>query len=250
MDVFLVPLGRDRYELYSEQPVELDADAGAPSPGIVGRALQRFSALLRAAEAREHDREANGSEKAKGWLARVQDRFLAWVVERVAEQRLLWNLRGKTTAVVLHPQDMTFDQVMTLVRTGLQRDYERHRMWLAIDFLGMLGAALLTPIPGPNVLGFYFTFRVGGHFLSMRGAAPGDVAKPLGAAGQRGSYPGHRQPLAPAAPVDLLRAHDGPPRVIKGSPIRYHPQQAFERDDRAATMERPAFTNRANTPLC
>lgn len=173
MDVFLVPLGCDRYELYSEQPVELDTGAGATSPGIVGRTLQRFSALLRAAEAREYEREAGAADNAKGWLGRIQDRFLAWVVERVAEQRLLWNLRGKTSAVVLHPQDMSFEQVMTLVRAGLQRDYERHRMWLAIDFLGMLGAALLTPIPGPNVLGFYFTFRVGGHFLSMRGAAQG-----------------------------------------------------------------------------
>jgi len=173
MDVFLVPLGRDRYELYSEQPVELDSDADAPSPGIIGRSLQRFSALLRAAEERERVREAAGVDETKGWLARLQDRFLAWVVERVAEQRLLWNLRGKTTAVVQHPQDMTFDQVMALVRTGLQRDYDRHRMWLVIDFLGMVASAVLTPIPGPNVLGFYFTFRVGGHYLSMRGAAQG-----------------------------------------------------------------------------
>ncbi len=171
MDVFLVPLGRDRYELYSEQPVELDPDADAPSPGIIGRSLQRFSALLRAAEEREQARVVD--EPKKGWLGRLNDRFLAWVVERVAEQRLLWNLRGKTTAVVLYPEDMLFDQVMTLVRTGLQRDYERHRMWLAIDFLGMAASVLLVPIPGPNVIGLYFTFRVGGHFLSMRGAAQG-----------------------------------------------------------------------------
>ena len=174
MDVFLVPLGRDRYELYSEHPVELDPDADAPSPGIIGRLLQRFSALLRAAEERQHAREAPGADHPrKGWLGRLNDRFLAWVVERVAEQRLLWNLRGKTTAVVQHPQDMTFEQVMTLVRVGLQRDYERHRMWLVIDFLGMAASALLVPIPGPNVIGLYFTFRVGGHFLSMRGAAQG-----------------------------------------------------------------------------
>ena len=39
---------------------------------------------------------------------------MAWVVERIAEQRLLWNLRGQTTATVAHPSDMTFDQVWTM----------------------------------------------------------------------------------------------------------------------------------------
>jgi hypothetical protein len=173
MDVFLVPLGRDRYELYSEQPVELDPDADAPSPGIIGRSLQRFSAVLRAAEEREQAREAAGVDETKGWLARIQDRFLAWVVERVAEQRLLWNLRGKTTAVVQHPQDMTFDQVMVLIRRMLQRDYERHRLWLVVDTLGLIASGAVMLVPGPNVLAYYFVFRVVGHWLSMRGAAQG-----------------------------------------------------------------------------
>ena len=59
---------------------------------------------------------------------RTQERTLAWMVERIAEQRLLWNLRRETAAVLVHPQDMTFEQVLTLVRRKLQRDYERHRL--------------------------------------------------------------------------------------------------------------------------
>jgi hypothetical protein len=172
MDVFVIPLGRDRYELYCEQPVELDENADVPSPGLVGRLLQRFSAVLRAAEERQQ-RRSGGLDEPKTWFGRVQDRFLAWVVERIAEQRLLWNLRGKTTAVAVHPQDMTFEQVLALIRRGLQSDYERHRMWLIIDSVGLLASLALTLIPGPNIIGFYFTFRVGGHFLSMRGAAQG-----------------------------------------------------------------------------
>jgi hypothetical protein len=171
MDVFVIPVGRDRYELYSEQPVELDDQSDTPSPGILSRTLRRFSALLRTAEERRHSNDP--VDETKGWLGRLNDRFLAWVVERIAEQRLLWNLRKQKTAVAVYPSDLSLDQVMGIVRTSLQRDYERHRMWLVIDTLGMLASVALVIIPGPNVVGFYFLFRVGGHYLSMRGAAQG-----------------------------------------------------------------------------
>ena len=95
---------------------------------------------------------------------------MGWVVERIAEQRLLWNLRKHTAAVAAHPQDMTFEQVMTLIRRTLQRDYERHRRWLIIDALGLIVSGALAVVPGPNVLAYYFLFRVWGHWLSMRGA--------------------------------------------------------------------------------
>ena len=98
---------------------------------------------------------------------------MAWVVERIAEQRLLWHLRRQTAAVAIYPDDMPFEQVMTLIRRILQRDYERHKVWLVVDTLGLIVSGLLVLVPGPNVLGYYFAFRVVGHWLSMRGAAQG-----------------------------------------------------------------------------
>jgi hypothetical protein len=179
MDVFVIPLGRDRYELYCEQPVELDEHAHSASPGLVGRLLQRFSAWLRATEERQRTHAVEGSgDQAKTRFKRLQDRCLAWMVERVAEQRLLWNLRGRTTAVAVHPQDMTFDQVKALIQRDLQRDYERHRRWLIIDGIGLVVFIALSPlfllIPGvANLPALYFAFRVVGHWLSLRGAAQG-----------------------------------------------------------------------------
>jgi hypothetical protein len=176
MDVFVIPLGRDRYELYSEQPVELD-DSDTPSSGVVSRMLRRFSAWLRDTEERQRsgDREA----QVRGWLGRQQDRALAWVVERIAEQRLLWNLRGRTSATASHPQDMTFEEVITLIKAELKRDFDRHRKWLVIDGIALLFSAIvLGPlfliIPGvANLPAAYFAFRVVGHYLSMRGARQG-----------------------------------------------------------------------------
>ena len=55
----------------------------------------------------------------------------------------------------------------------LQRDYERHRNWLIVDTVGLIASAALTLLPGPNLLAYYFLFRVGGHWFSMRGASQG-----------------------------------------------------------------------------
>ncbi len=156
---------------------------------------------------------------------------MAWVAERIAEQRLLWNLRKQTTAVAVHPQDMTFEQVMVLIRRMLQRDYERHRLWLVVDTIGLIVSGLLALVPGPNLLAYYFAFRVVGHWLSMRGATQGLVARGVdrptvsaahGAA--RGGAPRTRRArraysrrgdaLAAAASLDLLRTGGTPARVI------------------------------------
>jgi hypothetical protein len=175
MDVFVIPLGRDRYELYSEQPVELDPNTDA-EPGLVSRGLKRVSAWMRDTEARQHDVSRDAPTT---WFGRVQDRAFAWVVDRIAEQRLLWNLRSATTATAAHPHDMPFEQVMTIVQADLRRSYDRHRRWLIIDglllaFTSIVLGPLFLLIPGiANLPAAYFAFRTFGHFLSMRGASQG-----------------------------------------------------------------------------
>lgn len=172
MDVFVIPIGPERYQLYCEQPDEPEVETEEPPKGIVGKLRHRFTAMLHAAEERRL-RDHVEDEEPKGWLGRLQDRMMAWVVERIAEQRLLWNLRSQTAATAAHPQDMTFEQVMTLIRRKLRRDHDRHRLWLVIDTLGLIASGAVMMVPGPNILAYYFTFRVVGHWLSMRGASQG-----------------------------------------------------------------------------
>ena len=178
MDVFVIPVGPDRYELYCEQPVAEDVDFEPERAGIFGRLRHRFTRMVRAAEERQRS-GAGGDREPKGWIGRFQDRAMAWAAERIAEQRLLWNLRGATAAVAAHPDDMTFEQVHALIRRALQSDHDRHRRWLAIDalmflvtFVGLFWLFIL--IPGvANIPALYFGFRTVGHFLSVRGAAHG-----------------------------------------------------------------------------
>jgi hypothetical protein len=172
MNVFVIPVAPERYELYYEHTGDLAPDAEPPPSGIVAKLQRRFSDLLRAAE-EHHHRRAERVDKPQSWFGRVQDRLLSWMAERIVEQQLLWNLRKQTTVAAVHPRDVAFDQVLVHIQQALKGDYERHRLWLVVDAVGLVLSWPLTVIPGPNFLLFYFLFRVGGHWMSMRGASQG-----------------------------------------------------------------------------
>ena len=174
MDVFVIPVGRDQYELYCEPSSETEVitESDAP-PGFIARLRRRFTDMLRATEERQRRHREGPDAEPRTWTGRMQDVTLGWVAQRIAEQRLLWNLRRQVSAVAVHPQDMSFDQVMIVVRRTLRRDWDRHRFWMVFDMLGLIASVPITIVPGPNIFWWYFAFRVVGHWLSLRGATQG-----------------------------------------------------------------------------
>jgi hypothetical protein len=175
MDVFLVPLGTERHELYCEPSEDDEAAAGgdAPTPGFFSRMRRRFSEMLRAAEAARARRARGEHDPIDTWWERTRARVLAKVADAVAEQRLLWHLRHHTAACLHHPPDMPPERALDIMRASMVRDRDRHFRWLLIDAFLMLLSAALVIVPGPNVLGYYFAFRVVGHYLSWKGAKQG-----------------------------------------------------------------------------
>jgi hypothetical protein len=167
MRVFLIPVGSDRYELYCEMPEE-DAVADQPDrqSGVLSRLAARVRRGIQSLERRQHE----PGEPPRGLWQRIVARFGRLIAEAIAEQRLLWHLRNLTAATVVHPDDLPAASVMPIVRRQIQKDYEKHRFWLVIDLLLLAASALLTLVPGPNLIAYYFAFRVVGHFLSIRGA--------------------------------------------------------------------------------
>lgn len=171
MDVYLVPVGAERYELYCEVPDEpTEVSAEAPR-GFFRRLVDRFKETLADAErARRHGH----TEDADGtWVSRVKGRLMRWVAESIAEQRLLWHLRRQTDATLHYPSDLDEPTAIRLLRSQLGRDFDKHRFWLVIDSLLFIASGLLMLVPGPNVLAYYFAFRLVGHYLSLRGARQG-----------------------------------------------------------------------------
>jgi K+-H+ exchange-related protein len=173
MDVFLVPLGTERHELYCEpsDDDEAAATADAPAPGLFARLRRTFTETLRAAELARARRARGEYDPIDTWWERTRARVLAKVADAVAEQRLLWHIRNCTEARLFHPPDMAPERALALMRDAMVRDRDRHFRWLVIDsfLMVVLGVGLFF-VPGPNVIGYYFAFRVVGHYLSWRGA--------------------------------------------------------------------------------
>jgi hypothetical protein len=174
MDVYMVALSATRYELYCE------VDSGGAEVGAAVRAgwRARIAASFRqVVEFVEREREkryaaAQTLEERSRWM-RLRDRVIAWLAERIAEQRLLWHLRGTEEATLHFPSDMVAADVQARLSKTLRYDARRHATWMVIDFLVYLACLPLTPIPGPNLPAFYFVFRSVGHLFAWMGARQG-----------------------------------------------------------------------------
>jgi Mitochondrial K+-H+ exchange-related len=171
MDVYLVPVARDNHELYCEVPDEPDEPADAPDGGFISRLKARFSAIL--AEAERERRHGHSGHESRGVFGRAKARSLRYVAESIAEQRLLWHLRRQTDACFFFPDDLDEEKAMAHFRRHLRRDFEKHRFWLVIDSLGFVASGVLFFVPGPNLVAYYFCFRMVGHYFSLRGARQG-----------------------------------------------------------------------------
>jgi len=171
MDVYLVPVGDDRYELYCEVPEEAEPEPEEVPAGFFTRMKHRFDAML--AEAERERRRTHTDQPRRGTLGRLKARALRYVAEAIAEQRLLWHLRRQSAACLFFPADLEEHRAMTLLRRQLGRDFEKHRFWLIVDSLGFIASGALFLLPGPNLVAYYFAFRIVGHYLSMRGARQG-----------------------------------------------------------------------------
>jgi len=173
MEVFLITVGADRYQLYCEVP---DEDPSGATPdhdrGFFRGLVRKFSDTLNRIEHDRRHHEADDDHE-HGWFERLKRRGLRVIAESIAEQRLLWHLRRQHAATAVHPGDIVAEAALAVVMRSLRADFEKHRRWLAIDGVLVALSALLILVPGPNVLGYYFAFRVVGHYFSMRGARQG-----------------------------------------------------------------------------
>jgi hypothetical protein len=171
MDVFLVPVGDSSHELYCEV-ADPPPDTGTPHTGFFRSIKHKFREVLTAAE-RERHMAGGATEEPSGWWGRMKKRALRWAAEAIAEQRLLWHLRGCAEARLDYPDDMPESAAREVLRAQLTRDFEKHQRWFVIDLLGFIASGVFMLVPGPNLIAYYFAFRVVGHYLSMRGARQG-----------------------------------------------------------------------------
>jgi len=179
MEVFLIPIASRRHQLYCEI-----ADEPAPMEQPVGgwrhwrqwrhRLFERFTSIVSGIEAARHAAAHRRATRQPRALAhRVRDRVVCWMAEKIAEQRLLWHLRSQHRAIAWFPDDLGEQEAARCVQETLRADADRHLRWSVIDGLGLVVSFILVPVPGPNLLLYYFIFRGVGHYLSYLGARHG-----------------------------------------------------------------------------
>jgi len=163
--IYLVPVGSGRFELYSEPPSDADVQPGREPDGFWRRLAHR--ANLRWREAVQNARHA---ELNRGWLARMRDAAVCRAADAIAEQRTFWALRHGCDAELVHPSDVTAEHAAAIRDRILDRARVHHVRWLAFDAAVLIASGVFVIVPGPNLIAYYFAFRVVGHYFSWRGA--------------------------------------------------------------------------------
>ena len=163
MVVFLVPAGRDRFELYSEAPEDLDLPPG--------REDGRFRRWAHRASLQWHQLvEAARRGRPRSRLAQWRDAVVCRLAETIAEQRTLWALRTGTEATLRYPANMPEARAKSELDRALSHARSHHLRWLIIDLILFVSSVVFFFIPGPNLVAYYFAFRLIGHLQSWRGA--------------------------------------------------------------------------------
>jgi hypothetical protein len=173
-DVYLIPIGGGRLEPYCEPADDTQPIDPNEQRGLFRRLMDRFRQMLADAED-DRRRRARGEDTVDPgtMLGRLQQRTLRSVAEHINEQRLLWHLRKHTHATLHHPDDVTADEALQVMRISLRKDGDRHVMWLVVTTILFVASGALALVPGPNVLAYFLGFFVVARYLSWRGARHG-----------------------------------------------------------------------------
>ncbi|HET6955122.1 MAG TPA: hypothetical protein VFI56_01035 [Vicinamibacterales bacterium] len=162
--VYLVPIGSGRFDLYTEPSDEAES-MGRGHPAFLGRVIERIRDAWRQMK---HAATAPGDRT--GRLTRIRDWVVCRIAESIAEQRTLWSLRTLTSATFIFPSDLSETSAASIRSRVLMRARRQHGWWLLLNTLGVILTAILVLLPGPNLIGYYFLFRVVAHYLSWSGA--------------------------------------------------------------------------------
>jgi hypothetical protein len=80
MDVYLIPVGPDRYELYCEDHSDADTIVGdVPPTGRFAAIYHKFKAALAQVEEERQSGVPRVHEGPRTWSERMKDRALCWI---------------------------------------------------------------------------------------------------------------------------------------------------------------------------
>ena len=78
-------------------------------------------------------------------------------------------MRKASEIEIYHPTTMSSEEAQTLWVDYMARCRRRHLPWLVVNALLSPISLLLAPIPGPNLIGYWFAYRAVKDLLALLG---------------------------------------------------------------------------------
>jgi hypothetical protein len=160
LKIYLLSLEGERYIFYSEGPeTAAETEVVAPRRGLRGWAERRYKSL-----------QALLTESEKGVGLRVR-RVWEWLQKRIPpDEPVLRALRGVQAVELYHSPTLTAAETRDLWTVYLKSRQGRHMFWFVVNLLVSPLTLVLAPLPGPNVIGYWFVYRSVCHLLARLGA--------------------------------------------------------------------------------
>jgi hypothetical protein len=155
--IYLLSVDGGRCIFYSEAVAESETTARRGGiRGWVERKYKNLQVIL------------NESEKGVGLRMR---RAWEWLQKRISpDEPVLRSLRGEQAIELYYPLTFTEEETRDLWTDYLKGRQGRHTFWFVINTLISPLTLLLAPLPGPNLIGYWFVYRAVCHLLARLGA--------------------------------------------------------------------------------
>jgi hypothetical protein len=159
--VYLLRFDDERRIFYSEGPetrAEDESAAEGARGGVRGWAERKYENLQTA---------INGAQSGVGLHMR---RAWEWLQRRASpDEIMLRSLRNAEVIQLYHPSRLDAEEALTLWTNYLKGRARHHTLWLVLNALVTPLTLLLAPIPGPNIIGYWFLYRAVCHLLALLG---------------------------------------------------------------------------------
>jgi hypothetical protein len=165
LKVLLVSVEPDLRVFHAEE-FESD-DVETAEPGVRGWAERRLRRLKA------------GFLHSQNGAARFTRRFWSWLNQWVhPDEPLLGRLRSAVRVAVEHPSSLTEQEAREAWAALIASSRRRHATWFVVNALVAPLSVLLAPLPGPNLIGYWFAYRAwqdGMILLGIRRVSVGTV---------------------------------------------------------------------------
>jgi hypothetical protein len=113
----------------------------------------------------------DGFRDSENTLAQTTRQVWDWLQRRIhPDEPLLIRLRSVQAIEVYHPASLSAQEARASWSEFLTRRQRRHWPWLILNTLIAPLTVLLAPLPGPNLIGYWFAYRAVRDLLAILGA--------------------------------------------------------------------------------